>query len=333
MSRLANSSYLKKWNVYATRRILEPAISTIAKECNVVLNNKVRPPTRSEILAGVHNKDAILCTVSDKIDRKVLDSAGSSLKVISSYSTGIDHIDIEEASKRGIHVTTTGSILTEAVADLTFALILAISRHIVHGHKMVTRKRWKFGWDPNLLLGSDVHGTTIGILGLGRIGSAVARRAKGFDMNIIYHSRHGKNIQIDNELGSKYISMDELLEKSDFLSLHSPLNSETHHLINKSKLKRMKNNAYLINTARGSLVNELHLIEALNKQWIAGAALDVFEKEPPLPNNSLLKMKNVLLMPHLGSATISTRTKMAEIAAENLLNVLNGKTPIYAANL
>ena len=198
---------------------------------------------------------------------------------------------------------------------------------------MMTRKRWKFGWDPNLLLGSDVHGTTIGILGLGRIGSAVARRAKGFDMHIIYHSRHGKNIQIDNELGSKYVSMDELLEKSDFLSLHSPLNSETHHLIDKSKLKRMKNNAYLINTARGSLVNELHLIEALNKQWIAGAALDVFEKEPPLPNNSLLKMKNVLLMPHLGSATISTRTKMAEIAAENLLNVLNGKTPIYSANL
>jgi len=168
---------------------------------------------------------------------------------------------------------------------------------------------------------------------LGRIGSAVARRAKGFDMHIIYHSRHGKNIQIDNELGSKYVSMDELLEKSDFLSLHSPLNSETHHLIDKSKLKRMKNTAYLINTARGSLVSELHLIEALDKQWIAGAALDVFEKEPPLPNNSLLKMKKVLLMPHLGSATISTRTKMAEIAAENLLNVLNGKTPIYAANL
>ena len=319
--------------MYATRRILEPAISTIAKECNIVLNEEIRPPTKSEILDGVRNKDAILCTVSDKIDQDVLNSAGSSLKVISSYSTGIDHIDINEATKRGIHVTTTGNILTEAVADLTFALILSISRHIVLGHKMVTKKRWKYGWDPNLLLGSDIHNATLGILGLGRIGSAVAKRAKGFDMHIIYNSRHGKNIQIDKELGSKYVSMDELLEKSDFLSLHSPLNNDTYHLIDKSKLERMKNDAYLINTARGSLVNEQHLIEALNKQWIAGAALDVFENEPPLTNNPLLKMKNVLLLPHLGSATFSTRTKMAKIAAENMLNVLNGKPPIYAAKL
>jgi glyoxylate reductase len=324
---------LKKWNVYATRKILEPAISTISEECNIILNNKVRPPTIGELLTGVRNKDAILCTVSDKIDRKVLDSAGPSLKVISSYSTGTNHIDITEATKRGIHVTTTGNILTEAVADLTFALILSISRHIVHGHEMVTRNRWKFGWDPNLLLGLDVHGATIGIFGLGRIGSAVAKRAKGFDMHIIYHSRYGKNSQIDNELGSKYVSMDELVEKSDFLSLHCPLNSETHHLIDKSKLKRMKKNAYLINTSRGSLVNEKHLIEALKKQWIAGAALDVFEKEPPIPNNPLLKMKNVLLLPHIGSATLSTRMKMAKIAAQNLLNVLNGKKPIYAANM
>jgi glyoxylate reductase len=319
--------------VYATRRILEPAISTIAKECTIVLNNKVRPPTKSELLAGVHNKDAILCTVSDKIDREVLDSAGPLLKVISSYSTGIDHIDIEEAIKRGIHVTTTGDILTEAVADLTFALILGISRQIVHGHEMVTRNRWKFGWDPNLLLGSDIHGAILEIFGLGRIGYAVAKRAKGFDIHVIYHSRHGKNIQIDHELDAKYVSMDELLEKSDFLSLHSSLNGETYHLIDKSKLERMKNTAYLINTARGSLVNELHLIEALERQWIAGAGLDVFEKEPPLPNNPLLKMKNVLLLPHLGSATLSTRTKMAKIAAENLLNVLNGKSPIYTVNI
>jgi len=217
--------------VYATRRLLDPAISIIAKECNVVLNNKARPPTRSELLIGVRNKDAILCTLSDKIDREVLDSAGSSLKVISSYSTGVDHIDIEEATKRGIHVTTTGDILTQAVADLTFALILTVSRQIVNGHEMVIRKRWKFGWDPNLLLGSDVHGATIGIFGLGKIGSAVAKRAKGFDMHIIYHRKHGKNIKIDNELGAKYVSMDELLKKSDFLSLHSSLNSETYHLM------------------------------------------------------------------------------------------------------
>ena len=315
--------------------IPEPAISAIAKECNVVLNNNDRPPMRSDLLDGVRNKDAILCTLLDKIDREVLDSAGPSLKVISSYSTGTDHIDIKEATKRGIYVTTTGDILCEAVADLTFALILGISRYIVHGHEMVTQDQWKFGWDPNLFLGSDVHGATIGILGLGKIGTAVAKRAKGFDMQIIYYKRHGKeNVQIENELGAKHVgNIDELVEKSDFLSLHCPLNSETYHLIDGSKLKRMKKSAYLINTARGSVVNEGHLIEALENQWIAGAALDVFEKEPPLPNNPLLKMKNVLLLPHLGSATFSTRTKMAKVAAENLLNILNGKSPIYGANL
>ncbi|MGN6614565.1 MAG: 2-hydroxyacid dehydrogenase [Candidatus Nitrosocosmicus sp.] len=326
---------MKKWNVYATRRIPEPAISTIAKECNVVLNNNDRPSKRSELLDGVRNKDAILCTLSDNIDREVLDSAGSTLKVISSYSTGTDHIDIKEATKRGIHVTTTGDILTEAVADLTFALILGVSRYIVQGHELITQDQWKFGWDPNLLLGSDVHGATIGIFGLGKIGAAVAKRAKGFDMEIIYYRRQGKkNIQIDNELGARHVSnMDELVENSDFLSLHCPLNSETHHLIDRSKLKRMKKDAYLINTARGSVVNEDHLIEALENQWIEGAVLDVFEKEPPLPNNPLLKMKNVLLLPHLGSPTFTTRTKMAKVAAENLLNVLNEKSPIYGANL
>jgi glyoxylate reductase len=326
---------LKKWNVYATRRIPEPAISTIAKECNVLLNNNDRLSIRSDLLDGVRNKDAILCTLLDKIDKEVLDSAGPSLRVISSYSTGTDHIDINEATKRGIYVTTTGDILTEAVADLTFALILGISRYIVRGHEMVTQNQWKFGWDPYLLLGSDIHGATIGIFGLGKIGTAVAKRAKGFDMKIIYYRRNGKkNIQIENELGAKNVSnVDELVEKSDFLSLHCPLNSETYHLIDRSKLKRMKKSAYLINTARGPVVNEEHLIEALENQWIAGAALDVFEKEPPLPNNPLLKMKNILLLPHLGSATFSTRTKMAKVAAENLLNVLNEKNPIYGANL
>jgi glyoxylate reductase len=152
-------------------------------------------------------------------------------------------------------------------------------------------------------------------------------------MHIIYHTRHGRNIQVDNELGAKYVNMDELVEESDFLSLHSSLNNETYHLIDRSKLRRTKKTAYLINTARGLLVNERHLIEALRREWIAGVGLDVFEKEPPLPNNPLLKMKNVVLLPHLGSATISTRTKMAEVAAKNLLNVLNGKSPIYAANL
>ncbi|MFZ0512830.1 MAG: D-glycerate dehydrogenase [Candidatus Nitrosopolaris sp.] len=324
---------LKKWSVYITRRILDPAIPMISKDCSVIVaNHRGRPPTRSELLKAVREKDAILCTISDKIDTKVMDAAGSNLKVISSYSTGVDHIDIKEATKRGIYVTFTGDILTEATADLAFALILAISRRITQGHELVTHKRWKYGWDPHLLLGSDVHGMTIGILGLGRIGSAVARRAKGFDMNIIYHNRHSRNIQMEEQFGAKHVDMDELIGESDYLSLHCSLNSESYHLINESNLRRMKKDSYIINTARGQIINEAHLIKALKKRWIAGVGLDVFEKEPPSPNNPLLKIKNVVLLPHTGSATFLTRTKMAEVAAKNLLNVLNEKRPIYIAN-
>ena len=323
---------LKKWRVYVTRRILDPAIPMISKQCSVVSNNKRRPPTRNELLKGVRYKDAIVCTLSDKIDADVIDAAGPQLKVISSYSTGVDHIDIEEATKKGIYVTSTGDILTEATADLTFALILGLSRHIIQGHELIIRKRWKYGWDPHLLLGSDVHGRVMGILGLGRIGSAVARRAKGFDMDVIYHNRHSRNALIEERVGATYVSRDQLIEKSDFLSLHCSLNNESYHLIDKSNLRRMKNTAYLINTARGSIVNENHLIEALRKKWIAGAGLDVFEKEPLSSNSPLLKMKNVVLLPHIASATFLTRTKMAEVTAKNLLNILNGKSPIYLAN-
>jgi glyoxylate reductase len=324
---------LKKWSVYVTRRILDPAIPMISKDCNVIVaNHRGRPPTRSELLKAVRNKDAILCTLSDKIDAKVMDAAGSNLKVISSYSTGVDHIDIKEATRRGIYVTFTGDILTEATADLAFALILAVSRQVIQGHELVVHKQWKYGWDPHLLLGLDVHGATIGILGLGRIGAAVARRAKGFEMNIIYHNRHSRNFQSEEQVGAKHVAMEELLEESDFLSLHCSLNSESYHIINKSNLRRMKKDSYVINSARGQIINETDLIKALKQRWIAGAGLDVFEKEPPSPNNPLLRMKNVVLLPHIGSATFLTRTRMAEVAAKNLLNILNQKSAIYIAN-
>jgi glyoxylate reductase len=324
---------LKKWSVYVTRKILDPAIPMISKDCNVIVaNHRGRPPTRSELLKAVRNKDAILCTLSDKIDAKVMDAAGSNLKVISSYSTGVDHIDIKEATRRGIYVTFTGDILTEATADLAFALILAVSRQVIQGHELVVHKQWKYGWDPHLLLGSDVHGATIGILGLGRIGAAVARRAKGFEMNIIYHNRHSRNFQSEEQVGAKHVAMEELLEESDFLSLHCSLNSESYHIIDKSNLRRMKKDSYVINSARGQIINETDLIKALKQRWIAGAGLDVFEKEPPSPNNPLLRMKNVVLLPHIGSATFLTRTRMAEVAAKNLLNILNQKSAIYIAN-
>ncbi len=315
-----------------TRKIPGSALSIISKHSNIVVHRKIRPPTKNEILDGVRNSDAILCTLTDKIDADIIDAAGPSLRVISSYSTGVDHIDIEYATKKGISVTTTGDILTETVADLTFALILGVSRLITQGYELVICNRWKYGWDANLLLGSDVHNKTLGIVGLGKIGSAVARRAKGFNMEILYLKLHGRNIQLENELGVKPASMDELAQNSDFLSLHSSLNSESYHLIDQSIFRSMKHTAYLINTARGPLTYEPDLIMALRKKWIAGAGLDVFEKEPPLSANPLLKMKNVLLTPHIGSATLSTRTKMAEVAAKNLLNVLKGKSPVHSAN-
>jgi glyoxylate reductase len=324
----------KKWSVYLTREILSPAISILSKDCTIVLGSikGEHSPTRKELLKHVRQKNAILCTLSDRIDAEVMDAAGSNLKVISSYSTGVDHIDIKEATKRGIYVTCTGDILTEATADLTFALMLAVSRKITRGHAIVTNKRWKHGWDPYLLLGSDVYGTTIGIIGLGRIGSAVARRAKGFNMNIIYNNLHKRNIQVEDQVKAKYVGMDDLIKESDFLSVHCALNNESYHLIDKPKFRQMKKSSYLINTARGQIINEIHLIQALKQSWISGAGLDVFEKEPPSPNNPLLKMNNVVLSPHIGSATILTRTKMAEVAAKNLLNVLNQKKPIYLVN-
>jgi len=315
-----------------TRKIPGSALSIISKHSNIVVNRKIRPPTKTEILDGVRNTDAILCTLIDKIDADIIDAAGPSLRVISSYSTGVDHIDIEYATKKGISVTTTGDILTETVADLTFALILGVSRLITQAYELVICNRWKYGWDANLMLGSDVHNKTLGIVGLGKIGSAVARRAKGFNMEILYRKLHGRNVQLENELGVKAVSMDEIAQNSDFLSLHSSLNSESYHMIDKSIFRSMKHTAYLINTARGSLTNEPDLIMALRKKWIAGAGLDVLEKEPPLSTNPLLKMKNVLLTPHIGSATLSPRTKMAEVAAKNLLNVLKEKSPVYSAN-
>jgi glyoxylate reductase len=318
--------------VYVTRRILEPALSMLLKECNVVLNNKDRPPSRKEILKNIRNKDGILCMLSDKIDAEVMAAAGPKLKVISSYSTGVDHIDVDEATKRGIHVTFTSNILAEATADLTFALILALARKIIEANEFTKRKQWKVGWMPNLLLGTEVYGMTLGIIGLGRIGTAVARRAKGFNMKIIYHNRSTRNSQIESELKAEYVDINYILEQSDFLSIHTTLNNDSFHLLDEPKFRKMKKTACIINTARGQIINESDLIKAIKNNWIAGAGLDVYEKEPLSNSNPLLKMKNVIVLPHIGSATYQTRSKMSEVAVQNLLNILKGKDPLFIVN-
>jgi len=318
--------------VYVTRKILEPALSMLLKECNVVLNNNDRPPTRKEILKNVRGKDGILCMLSDKIDEEVMAAAGPKLKVISSYSTGVDHIDVDEATKRGIYVTFTSNILAEATADLTFALILALARKIIEANEFTKSKLWKVGWMPNLLLGTEVYGMTLGIIGLGRIGTAVARRAKGFNMKIIYNNRSTRNHQIESELKAEYVDINNILEQSDFLSIHTTLNKDSFHLLDESKFKKMKKTAYIINTSRGQIINEPDLIKAIKNNWIAGVGLDVFEKEPLSNSSPLLKMKNVVALPHIGSATYQTRSRMSEVAVQNLLRILNGRDPLFIVN-
>ncbi len=314
-----------KFAVYIMRKILEPGPTMLARKYSVTMNRNSLSPSRKEILRNVVGKDALLCSLNERIDKEVMEKAGPNLKVISTLSTGYDHIDVNEAKKRGIYVTFTGEVLSEATADLTFALILAVSRKIVHADNYIRQKKWKVGWSPDLFLGSNVYGKTLGLIGAGRIGRAVARRAKGFDMNILYHNRRRLETKLEYEMGARYVEMDTILKESDFLSIHANLNSESSNMINESKLKRMKNTAYIINTSRGQVIDERSLIKALKKKWIAGAALDVFESEPLRTNSPLMRMENAVLLPHIGSATYQVRSKMSEIAAQNIIKILQGR--------
>jgi glyoxylate reductase len=284
------------------------------------------------MIKKVKDVAGILCTLSEKIDSDIIDAAGGNLKVISTFSTGFEHIDINEATKRGIYVTNTGDILSEATADLTFSLILALSRRVVEGHSFIINKKWKNGWTPNLFLGDNVYGTTLGILGLGNIGSAVVKRAKGFKMKVVYNNRHRLSKSIEKKLHATFVNFNELFENSDFLSIHVSYDKHNYHLIDTRELKKMKKTSFLINTSRGNIINEASLIKGLQNKWIAGAGLDVFEKEPLSNKSKLLKLKNVLLLPHIGSATVQTRNKMSETAAINLHNVLSNKRPLYLVN-
>lgn len=323
---------MERKKIFITRKINSIAVELLKNYYDVILTNKTDSPTKNVMMKKVKNVYGILCTLSEKIDSDIMDAAGSNLKVISTLSTGYEHIDIGEATKRGIYVTTTGNILSEATADLTFGLILALSRKIVEGHLYVIDGKWQKGWAPDLFLGSNIYGSTLGILGLGNIGTAVAKRANGFNMNIIYTNRHQLSKSIENKLNVTYVTFDQLLKNSDFISIHTSFDKDNFHLIDSIELKKMKKTSFLINTSRGSIINEISLIKALKNKWIAGAGLDVFEKEP-LPNqHELLKLKNVILLPHIGSATVQTRNQMSEVAAINLHNILSKKKPLYLVN-
>ena len=320
-----------KYTVYITRKIQEPGPSILKKYFEVKMNSAVDIIDREDLFENVRNVDALMCMLGDKIDSNVMDAAGPNLRVISCYSVGYDHVDIKEAEKRKIIVTNTPNVLANTTADLTFSLILTAARNIVNADSYVRNGNWKSGWTPDLFLGYDVHGSTLGIIGLGEIGTLVAKRARGFDMKVIYYSKKRKR-KIESVLDITYVPLEELLQRSDFVSIHASLNKDSFHMIDESKIKLMKKTAFIINTSRGKIINEKDLVSALRNKVIAGAGLDVYESEPISRSNPLTQLPQTVLLPHIGSATFMTRSKMAEVAANNIVNFFNGKGIVHKIN-
>lgn len=312
------------FKVFVTRKIPEAGIKLLRKECEVRVYPKNKAIPRRELIKGVKWCDALLCLLTEKIDKEIL-KANPKLKIVANYAVGYDNIAVSACKELNIPVTNTPGVLTEAVAEHTFALLLSIARRIPESDCFVRAGKYK-QWEPELLLGPQLEGKTIGIIGLGRIGSKVAEKAvKGMGMRAVYNSI-SRNKKFEKEYSAKFLSKEELLKKSDFVTLHVPLLKSTYHLISKKELKLMKKTAYLINTSRGAVVDEKALVQALKNKKIAGAALDVYENEPRITKD-LLKLKNVVLTPHTASATYEARNAMAILAAKNILAVKKGKKP------
>ncbi len=311
--------------VFITRQIPELGINLLKEKGHQVEVGPEGSISREELLEKVKGAEAILSVLTETIDGEVMDAAGKQLKIIANYAVGYNNIKVEEAKKRNIIVTNTPGVLTDTVADHAATLLLAVARRIVESDKYVRASKYK-AWGPKLFLGGDLVGKTLGIVGLGRIGFAVAERmSKGFNMKVVYYDIK-KNDEIAQKINAEYRELGDLLKEADYVSLHTALTKETTHLINAERLAMMKSSAYLINTSRGPIVDEAALVEVLKGGKIAGAALDVFEKEPELMPG-LVNLDNVILTPHTASATEGTRNKMAEMAANNVIAVFAGETP------
>jgi glyoxylate reductase len=282
------------------------------------------PPERGELHEAVRGVAGILPTVTEKMDVEVMDAAGDGLKVIANMAVGYDNIDVEAATERGVVVTNTPEVLNETTADTAFMLLLAAARRLGEAERLLRSGGWD-AWGPKQLTGPDVWGKRLGVIGFGRIGQALARRTRGFDMELVYHDQY-RNEEAEQELGARYLDLDELLETADFISVHTPLTDETHHLIGATELGRMKPEAVFVNTSRGPVVDEAALADALAEGRIFAAGLDVYEEEPEV-HPRLMELENVVLAPHIGSASIETRDKMAALAAENIVAVLSGEEP------
>jgi glyoxylate reductase len=315
--------------ILVSGRLPDAVRESLVEQHEVTVNLNDAPMTRADLLEQVADKAGLLCMISDRVDEQLLASAPD-LKMVANCAVGYDNIDVDACSRRGILVSNTPGVLTEATAELTWALILAISRNVVSGDAYTRAGKFRF-WAPLHFLGSEVSGKTLGIVGMGRIGQAVARRAAGFNMPVCYHNRSPIKANAAAGFDWEAVSLETLLERADFVSLHLPLSPETRHLINKAALKRMKPSAFLVNTARGPVVDEAALVEALRSGQIKGAALDVYEEEPALAPG-LVELNNVILLPHMGSATWETRTRMTARAANNLLAGLAGEQPPNCLN-
>lgn len=312
--------------VYVTRRIVDPWLDFLKQSCDVVLNASEDAPSRQVLLQNVRDVDGLLCMLTDKIDVELLEAA-QKLVVVGTHSVGYEHINVEEATRRGVYVTYTPDVLTDATADFTWALLLASARRLTEGDRSIRAGEWRIGWAPTLFLSSKVSGKSLGIIGLGRIGQAVARRARGFDMRILYFDTYRARPEVEKETGAVFVSFEKLLKDSDFVTLHVPANEKTRHMIDETALRMMKPNAVLINTSRGTVVDEKALEKALGEKQIAAAGLDVFEKEPLLAASPLLKLDNVTLAPHIASADLDSRLKMSELVVKDIISVLRGEMP------
>ncbi|HUV24398.1 MAG TPA: D-glycerate dehydrogenase [Methanomassiliicoccales archaeon] len=315
--------------VLITRRIPDSGLEILENKVDMDIYEEDRPISKEELLERIKRKDGLYCLLSDRIDREVIEAAGSTLKIISNYAVGYNNIDVAFATERGVMVTNTPGALREATADLAWALMMAAARKIPESDRFVREGKF-VGWGPKLMLGYEVYGKTLGIVGLGDIGTAVARRAKGFNMRILYHSRSRKT-GLEEELGAVKVDLDDLLRESDFISLHVPLTDETRHLIGEREIDLMKDTAIIVNLARGEVIDEKALVTALREKRIAAAGLDVYENEPKLAPG-LVELDNVILTPHTGSATFQSRDTMAVMAARDLLLCLSGKLPINLVN-
>ena len=310
--------------IVVTRRIPQPALDLLAEAGDLWVSEHDRPLTTAELHAAVAGADAVVTLLHDRVDDALLDAAGPGLKVVANVAVGYDNVDVPAVTARGVRFTNTPGVLTDATADIAFSLILMATRRLGEGERMI---RARTPWNWNMFF----QGKTLGIVGLGQIGAATARRARAFGMEVVYSGRRRADEAVERELGARLVSFDELLETADVVSLHCPLSAETRHLITAERLAQMKRSAYLVNTTRGPVVDEAALVEALRDGVIAGAGLDVFEREPVV-HEGLLDLENVALIPHLGSATIETRTAMGVLAARNAIAVLRGETPPTPVN-